>query len=300
MAGVETRPFRAPTTSAVDVEIELVEPRVPIEELATGWEPGRRIVLRVRAELSPRFWEQTDMPLDEKVHLVGIATCLPARANWRSMAIFTHSGDGWTAETLVEIDGNVVAVEVLADAYVVGNGRTGSPDPDRSVHVGAKLWQLPNPIRLPLEDERSAFPTTPISFGETGRRDVPWTIEVTPDADPKWSISSAIRLYLNTDSGLSVTIAEGTASEDVFALIQSDIHLVVFHRLAAWHDTVPPTLMEQIADVDPGTMAALGASIAEGLGIPLGEALRLAREEPLELVARSRESLAFGRVADWS
>lgn len=300
MAGVETRPFRAPTRSAVDVEVELVEPRVPIEALSVAWEPGHRIVLRVRAQLSSEFWDQTDIPSDEEVHLVGIVTCLPARTNWRSMATFRESADGWTAETLVEIDGNVVAVEILADGYVVGNGRTGSPDAARSVHVGAKLWQLPQPIRLSLEDERTAFPTTPISFGETGRRDVPWTVEITPDADPEWGIGSAIRLYINTDSGLASAIAEGTAAEDIFALIQSDIHLVVLHRLAGWRDTVSPARMEQIADVDPGTLAALGASIATGLGVPLGEALRLAREEPLELAARSRESLVFGRYAETS
>ncbi len=197
----------------------------------------------------------------------------------------------------MEIDGSVAAVEISADAWIVGPGRTGSHDPENAVHAGAKLWQLDRPIKLDLESDQAAFPTTAISFSQTGRRDVPpWTVEMNPpDADPHWNISSAIRLYINTDSDLAEEIVTGTAAEDIYALIQSDIHLVVLHRLAGWTDTVSPTALAGLAETEIESLAAFGATLAQSLGIPLGEALRLAEEEPpLNLAARSREALSFG------
>lgn len=299
MAVLESRPFRAPSRTSVKSEIEVVEPAgTSIEEIADVWEPGQRIVLHCRAELSSDFWSQTGIPMDEQVSLVGSATCLPARATWRSTAEFTDEDDVWTAETLLEIDGGVIAVELLADTWIVGPARTGSPDPRNAIHEGAKLWQREQPAKLTLESHQAAFPTTAISFAQTGRRDVPWTAEANPDADPSWSVSSAIRLYINTESELAPAILDGTAPEDIFALIQSDIHLVVFHRLAAWRDTVPPSRMATLAEEDVESLSALGASLAQSIGLPLGEAVRLADEEPLSLAARSREALRFGRSSD--
>lgn len=299
MAVLESRPFRAPARTAVRSEIEVVEPLdTTIDEISEVWEPGQRIVLRCRVELSSDFWDQTAIPVDEEVTLVGSATCLPARATWRSTAVFTAQDDVWTAETLLEIDGGVIAVELLADTWVVGTARTGSSEPRNAIHVGAKLWQREKPVKLELESQQAAFPTTAISFTQTGRRDVPWTAEANPDAEPSWSVSSAIRLYINAESELAPAILEGSAPDDIFALIQSDIHLVVFHRLAAWRDTVPPSHMATLAEEDVGSLAALGASLAQSIGLPLGEALRLADEEPLGLAARSREALHFGRIAN--
>lgn len=294
MAVLESKPFLAPFSASVSTQIDVIEPATSVDELADVWEPGQRIVLRCRAELSADFWTQTEIPTTEQVTLAAIATCLPARATWRSTARFIQEDGAWVAETLLEIDGGVIAVEVLADIWLVGPGRTGSADPRNAVHLGAKLWQLPRPVRLGLESDDAAFPTTAISFAETGRRDVPWVVEPTADAEPAWKVSSAIRLYVNVDSHLAPAILDGTAPEDLYALIQSDIHLVVLHRLANWRDAMAPHQMEIVAENDHENLAALGLLLARSIGLPLGEAMRMSREEPANLIARSREALRFG------
>lgn len=295
MAVLESKPFLAPLSTSVAAEIEVIEPATSVDELAGVWEPGQRIVLRIRAELTAGFWNQTGISPSETVTLVGTATCLPARATWRSTARFGEKDGTWVAETLVEIDGGVIAVELLADIWIIGPGRTGSTDTQNAVHLGAKLWQLPKPLRLRLESDDAAFPTTAISFVQTNRRDVPWVVEPAADAEPAWKVSSAIRLYVNVDSHLAPAILDGTAPEDIYALIQSDIHLVVLHRLAVWRDTTTPRQMADIAESDHESLAALGLLIAEGIGLPIGEALRMSQEEPAGLIARSREALRFGR-----
>ncbi|EWS82469.1 hypothetical protein BF93_11975 [Brachybacterium phenoliresistens] len=301
MAVLESRPFLAPASRAVHATIEIIEPAgTSFEDIGDTWEPGQRIVLRCRAELAPDFWEQTRIDPSEPVLLVGIATCLPARARWRSSARFEQIDGAWRADTLVEVDGSVVAVEVLADAWVVGPGRTGSEDPSLAIHEGAKLWQLTKPSKLELESDGAAFPTTAISFAQTGRRDVPWTVELAPEAEPFWKISSSVRLYINTDSDLAPAILDGSASEDLFALMQCDIHLAVMHSLAKWRDSIPPAQMMALAEEDVESLASFGANLAQSLGLPLSECLRLAREEPLALSARSREALSFGRSSSAS
>src|SRR5699024_3142774 len=76
MAVLESKPFLAPASSAVLAQVDLVEPDCGIEDIAEAWEPGQRIVLRCRAELTPVFWEHTGIPRGEPVKLVGSATCL--------------------------------------------------------------------------------------------------------------------------------------------------------------------------------------------------------------------------------
>lgn len=300
MAVLESKPFLSPRRSSVSAEITLSEPDVAVEDLADTWEPGQRIVFRCRAELSPEFWDETEIDPSDEVTMVGIATCLAARSTWRASAKFTEQDGVWVADVLVEVDGGVIAVEVLADIWVIGPARTGSSDPRNTVHAGAKLWQLPHPVRLGLESDDAAFPTTALSFAQTARRDVPWVVEPTPAADPSWTVSSAIRLYINADSQLAPQILDGTAAEDIYSLIQSDIHLVVFHQLASWQDTMSPRQMEEAAEGDHETLAALGVLLASGIGLPLSEALRMSLEEPMNLIARSRESLRFGGTGDES
>lgn len=295
MAVLESRPFLAPARASVHAELEVVSHDATAEEIADVWEAGQRVVIRCRASLEPEFWEQTGISPDEEILLVGSISCLSARATWRSSAKFSLLDGRWTAETLIEADGGVIAVELLCDAWVVGPGRTGSPDPSRAVHPGAKLWQLARPLKLDLESKQAAFPTTAIPFAATGRREVPWVVEMNRDAEPAWSVSSSVRLYINSDSTLAAPILEGTASEDIYALIQCDIHFAVFHGLSNWVDAVPPTRMAEIADTGHDALAALGASLARSIGLPLSETLRMAREEPADLMARSREALQFGK-----
>lgn len=145
MAVLESRPFLAPSRSAVHVDVSLIEPATEIERISELWETGRWIVLRLRATLEDDFWEQTSILRDEPVLLVGLVTCLPARANWRRDSTFRLHDGIWEAETLVEVDGSVATVELIADAWIVGPGRTGSQDPSTAIHAGAKLWQTRRP-----------------------------------------------------------------------------------------------------------------------------------------------------------
>src|SRR5699024_12266786 len=103
MAVLESKPFLAPSHTAVNAEIEVVEPASEVGDISERWEPGQRIVLRCRAELSPDFWTQTGISPDEEISLVGNATCLPARATWRSSAsrseerrVGREGRSGWT------------------------------------------------------------------------------------------------------------------------------------------------------------------------------------------------------------
>lgn len=295
MAVFESRPYRTPSPRAVSVAVELTSPAVEMERIRDAWEPGQDLTLRYQATLSEEFWAQTGIEPGEDVRLVAIATCHPARMSWRSSRGFDLVDGDWRSELELEVDGAVVAVEVLLDVWIVGPGRTGNVDPARAVHAGAKLWQMSSPTKLKLEDEQPSFPTSAISFERTDRRDVPWSVELAADADPSWSISAAVRLYVNTDSHLTAQIVEGTADDDLFALIEADIHLAVLHRLARWKNSISPAEMQLTADSDHESLAALGASFAGSLGLQLNEALRLADDEPLELTARSREALRFGK-----
>src|SRR5699024_5782411 len=90
---------------------------IAVELLCDVWEAGQRVVLRCRAHLEAEFWEQTSIPQDEEILLVGSISCLSARATWRSSAKFALREGRWTAETLIEADGGVIAVELLCDVW---------------------------------------------------------------------------------------------------------------------------------------------------------------------------------------
>ena len=55
-----------------------------------------------------------------------------------------------------------------------------------------------------------------------------------------------------------------------------------------------PHQMEQIAEEDHESLAALGLLLTQSIGLPLSESMRMSREEPANLIARSREALRFG------
>lgn len=294
MAILESRPFLTPERASVKVDIEIVEPGIGRESLATAWEPGQQIKLKFLASLSESFWVQTQIEPDESVQLVGVASCLPARASWRTTANFEKTEDGWQAESTLEIDGSVVAVEIRVDAWVVGPGRIVSENPHASNHAGARLWQLATAQVLKLEDNQATFPTTAISFERTGRLRTPWIVELNPSAEPDWTVDSAVRLYVNTDLPSASALLEGSMPDDYYSLIQSDIQFAVLHQLASWLDSIPATQIASTAETDYTSLAALGIQIAKGLGLPLVEALRLVVEEPTRLTYWFREAFRFG------
>lgn len=293
MVIAESRPYRTPGTTSVATELALVSPMSDIDRLSELWNPGDDVVIRASATLSQSFWDETGISPGEDVWLVAIVGCMPARARWRAQAQFREEAGIWCAALELKADGSELAVELTADLWVVGPGRTGSSDPHNAIHHSARLWQLISPITLRLERDEADFPTSAASFSATARRAVPWVVEIATDAEPNWSISSAIRLFVNTDLDACQQIVDGEAPEDIYRAIECDIHLGVLHFLGGWRDSVPSDRMQDMADEDYGSLAALGLSISSSLGVTLEEGCRLAREDPITLVSRSREALSL-------
>jgi hypothetical protein len=272
-----------------------VQPAVELDELPDVWEPGQDLVLRISAQLSAAFWDESGIPEDEAVTLVGTITCLAARTRWRGAAQFTRVSETWVANVDIEVDGSAVAVEALVDVAVIGTGRTGHPDPARAVHRSARLWRLPRAIKVPFERLGEDFPTSAVSFSETGRRRVPWRVDVAHDAEPSWGFTSAVRLYVNTDLPVAGHILDGTAEHWIYQSIQADIYAATLFQLAAVRDGYSSTSIAESAAADLSSFAAFCVHVAAILGFDLEVALRLASEDPMQFVERAREASGFMR-----
>ncbi|WP_166997310.1 hypothetical protein [Paramicrobacterium fandaimingii] len=296
MAVLESRPFQTPSANSVAAKLDLMSPDVEFHQFNEAWSPGEPVVVQGFATLSDEFWEATAITRGEEVLLVGIAACAPARSEWREQSRFVERDGVWSAEVELSIEGSEIAVELVFDLWVVGPGRTANLREDQAIHPGAKLWQLPDSLVLPLEREEADFPTSAVSFSSTGRRAVPWMVEAVGEAEPQWSISSSVRLYVNTDLDVCSQIVDGTAGEDVYSAIGCDIQFAVLRQISVWEDSVRGDRLRSIAEEDYGSLAAFGASIAATLGIALDEGCRLARDEPSSLVNRSREALGYFRA----
>lgn len=295
MAIIESRPYRTPAAGSVDATIALVSDHLDIERIGEDWTPGDDLTFRCIAALDDSFWTETLIDQGEEILLVLVVACASARVRWRAQTSFEVVDGLWRATVELVVDGSEIAVDLTADAWVVGPGRTGSPSATHAVHQGAKLWQHGSPVSIPLERASTDFPTSALSFSETGRRAVPWSVETATDAEPYWSISGSVRLYVNTDFDVCHSIIEGAADEDIYSAIACDIHLAVLHQIGSWRDSSSAAELESTADSDHGCLAAMGANIALSLGLTLDEACRLAIEDPLGLVARSRESVEYYR-----
>ncbi|AZC14465.1 hypothetical protein DT073_12795 [Microbacterium sp. ABRD28] len=278
--------------------LEIIAPACRNEEIADVWSPGDNIALRGVATLSDQFWIETGIDKGDDVRLVAVATCAPARIRWRANSRFEASEEGWTAFVDLTANGSDIAVSLTADLWVVGPGRTGSAVQENAVHGSAKLWQLATPLILALEHDDAEFPTSALSFSQTGRRAVPWVVETVPDAEPHWSISSSVRLFVNTDMEVCHPILEGTAGASTYAAIECDIHMAVLRLLGSWQNVVDGRGILALADDDFRCIAALGLGITTSLGITIEEGCRLAMEEPLKLADRSREALNFLQEQD--
>lgn len=293
MPAFESRPYRVPAQQSVTVQVRSIQPAVDIDELPDVWEPGQDLVLRITAELAPEFWEESGIPDDEPVTLVGVVTCLAARTKWRESAAFARTGESWSATVEIEVDGSAIAVEALVDVAVIGAGRTGNPDAARAVHRSARLWRLPAAIKVPFERLGEAFPTSAVSFAETGRRRIPWRVDVSHDAEPAWGLTSAVRLYVNTDLPVSERILDGTAERWIYQGIQADIYTATLFQLAAVRDGYSSTSIAEHAESDVASFASFCAHVAAVLGFDLEVALRIASDEPMQLVERAREASRF-------
>lgn len=293
MPAIESRPYRVPTQQSVFSDVQLVSPDITVEEIPDVWEPGRDLVFRLTAELSPEFWQETGIVQGEEVTLVGTVTCLAARTRWRGAVAFRPHMERWAATVDVEVDGSAIAVELLIDLAIVGPGRTGHPDPARAIHRSARLWGFPVAVRAPLENLGDVFPTSAVSFSTSGRRRVPWSVEVSHDAEPHWGLSSAIRLFINTDLSVNEDILGGGAPTSVYQAIQADILSAALLHLASVRDGYSMATIAESIENDSSSFAAFCAHVASKLGFDLEVALRLAREEPMQLIERAREASGY-------
>ena len=294
MPVIESRPFLVPAQSAVEATIAVVEPEGPIDDVAKQWVPGHPLRVRARVALDPQFWADTQIPDGECINVVIVGICLSSRTMWRTECEVRRNEDGsGSAEGELELDGDSLAAEVSVDVWVIGPGRTGVGS-NAAVHAGAKLWRMATPQSILLDDTASGFPTSAVSFAGTGRKDTQWSVVSPPHAEPHWSISSAVRLYVNTDRPECAELVEGRAPKAVYDAIQSDIHLVVLQRLASWLVIMDEAQMIAAANEDRESLAAFGGDIAGRMGVSLGEAMRLSTEDYSAFIARSRESLDGG------
>lgn len=293
MPAIESRPFRVPAQRSVGVQVSVLSPAVSLEEIPDIWEPGQDLVFQITSELSPEFWVETDIPQSERITLVGSVTCLAARTRWREATTFEFVDNRWVATMNVEVDGSAIAVEAIIDIAIVGPGRTDHPDPRFAVHRAARLWTLPSAIRVPFEQLGDVFPTSAVSFSATSRRRIPWSVDVAHDAEPQWGLTSAVRLYVNTDMHAGEQILDGTANRSVYQAIQADIFCAVLLHLASIRDGYSMTSIIESAEEDVGSFAAFCAHVSSTLGFDLEIALRLCLEEPMQVVERAREASGF-------
>lgn len=298
MPVLESRPYRTALPSSVNVSIELVEPECSMEEIGRRWRPGQPIEVEVEASLDPAFWSETGIDPTQPVMLVVTATCLPARAAWRSVVPIGGADPNTPVRAAVVIDGSVVAGELLLECWIAGPGQTLAADQANAVHPGAKLWQQVSPLRISLEDSRSAFPTTVIAFLASGRPAVPWLVETVADAEPDWTIDASIRLLLNSDIPSSSTIADGSAEEHIYALIQADIRMAAIQGVSLPDSQKTASELEQIAEAVPESLAGLAVQSANSMGLTLARAMSLAKEDPTLLAGFARESARFYRRAE--
>lgn len=294
MVAIESRPYRVASRSSATASLTLASPVTDPEELAKSWIPGDVLTVAAKVEIHPQFWADTGVSDVSSVRVVLVATCMSTRTTWRS-ALKVEIGEGGLATSVGDlvVDGDSIADEVKVDAWIVGPGQTASTM--GATHAGAKLWVNSDPLVLQLVDNIEGFPTTPVSFGATNRRNVPWSVECAREAIAETSISSAIRLYVNTDHPLHEDIVSGAADPMVFAAIQTDVHVVALQHLANLRTEYSVAALSEHADEDHNSMAALGESISGSLGLPLEESLRIVSEDISALLARSREQTQFGR-----
>ncbi|GEM_PF-4473677 len=293
MPAIESRPYRVPAQQSVTSRVQVTSPEIALEEIPDVWEPGQDLAFRISAELSPEFWPETGIDQDEEVTLVGTVTCLAARTRWRGAVVFNAHDDRWIAAVDVEVDGSAIAVELLVDVAVVGPGRTGHPDPTRAIHHAARLWGIPAAVRAPLENLGDVFPTSAVGFSTSGRRRIPWSVEVSHDAEPHWALSSAIRLFINTDLDVGEEILAGSAHPSVYQAIQADILSAALLHLASVRDGYSMATITESIETDVSSFAAFCAHLSAKLGFDLEVALRLASEEPMQLIERAREASGY-------
>lgn len=300
MAVLESRPYRTAQAGSVSYSVELLEPDCHLDEIASRWRPGEPIKIAVDATVGSAFWQETGVSPGEPVVLVASTTCLSARAVWRSESRVDGSGPPTDVRTIVEIDGEVAAGEIVLECWIAGPGRIQASGGDDVVHAGAKLWQSGDALRIPLDDTRAVFPTTVLGFRRSGRPAVPWLVETVADAEPGWTVDASIRLLVNSEIPSSAAVADGSAEEHIYALIRADIRAAAIQGIARSGSQMDAAEIEVLAAAQPESFAGLCTQSAGAMGISLAHAMSLAQEDPTLLASFSRESTLFYREAGTS
>lgn len=295
MAVLESRPYRTALPGSVDIDVRILEPQCDAADLCRVWNPGGPIRIAVEARIAPTFWRETETSPWDGIVLVVRAVCLPARAAWRATAPVGSADPGEAVTAVVDIDGEIAAGELELEVWLAGPGRTIAQSVTDAIHPGAKLWQTSSPMRIGLDDDRSAFPTTILSFSSTGRPSAPWTVEVSAIAEPGWTVDASVLLLLNSDSPSAAAIADGTADEHIYALIRADIRMATILGLASCAEGSDSSELDALAAEVPESFAALGVQSAGAMSLSTGEALRMAVDDPVRLMAFARESTRFYR-----
>lgn len=288
MAAIETRPYKTAYSSSVDTVISVVSPELAGTRLANVWQTGHDIEFEFQATVNENFWRETDIPKNKEITVVGIVSCPVARKRWTTRKTISFSYANIPISLPLKIPGNEIAHELRVVLWLVGPGVVGNG----AVHEGAKLWELKNQLIYSLESKDQEFPISAISFAESGRPNLPWVVEIDPEAEPGWNIQSCLRLYLNTDLPITKDILDEKAPADTYTQITHDIYFATIQYIAQWtgRDSYHLDELEQIAEDNYESLAALATTASEKIGVSLGNAISRVHENPYSLLLSLRET----------
>ena len=292
MTTIETRPYLTASQQSVRADVHLITPDVPLDRLHTVMGPTVDIRIGCWAQLHKRFWLETGVSPSSGVRLMLRLACLSSKSQWTTLADFVEDAGTWFSKAEFAPPTGSLAGEIEVELSVVGPGVPGISSAVLQ-HRGARLWEWrPSPFRILLEERVGLFPVSTVSFSASRWRSIPWSVEVNPQCDPGWSISNAIRVYINEDM-LGVTkLLDPSPESGTIESLEVDIMVATLHSLAKMPEDKVDGI-QSIAGMDSESFAALGASFAKRLGIPLREALRLSIQEPLDLIHRARAVARF-------
>lgn len=288
MVAIETRPYKTANSSSVDTVVSVVSPELAGAKLSNVWQTGQDIEFEFQATVKENFWRETEVPWNKEVTVVGIASCPVARKRWAIRKTITFAFADSPIILPLRIPGNEIAHELRVDLWVVGPGVVGNG----AVHEGAKLWELKDQLSYALESGEQAFPTSAISFAESGRPNLPWIVEIDPEAKPNWNIQSCLRLYVNTDLPIAKDILDEKAPVDVYTQITHDIYFATIQSIAQWAGQSGYFIddLEQIAEDNYESLAALATAASEKIGASLGNTISRIHENPYSLLLSLRET----------
>lgn len=289
-------PFRTPSASSVQIDMSLVNPGVPFEELSKHWDSSVDLSVRAFGAVGGSFWAETGISAGERTLLSFTAVCRATKSEWSAQALLAPGEGSWSAQCELELGGPQLAGDIELRASIVGRGRTGHPDPHYAFHEGARLWSA-RPRVVELEPSGSIFPVTAVSFEGTQRRPNIWSVETGGAADPSAHVSESMRVFVNSDMTEGAELAQGRAPEWLMSSVRTDIQMRTFAVLSQFFDGRSSDELLAIAERSRESIAAMGLHTAQQLGLTMDGVLRQFQDDPLELqeLIRSKTHYLRGR-----